>query len=77
MSANFITEELLLAERVLSRVEKLTDPSAERRRLGLRDDEANDALINWQIENSFYKSLDQVIDQLHLVAKSVREKSDG
>ena len=75
MSEKYTAEELLLAERVLSRVELMSNPREEQKRLGLRQDETSDDLINWQLENSFYKCLDRVIDQLHLVAKTVRDKS--
>lgn len=75
MSEHYTTNEMILAERILSRVEAMSDPAKERHRLGLRSDETNDALLKWQSENSFYKCLDRVIDHLHVVAKSVRDKS--
>lgn len=77
MSDKYTAEELLLAERVLSRAEKLADPTQEQRRLGLRPDESNEELTNWRRDNSIYICLDRVIDQLHLAAKAVREKSGG
>lgn len=75
MSEKYTAEELLLAERILSRAEAKSDPKNERVRLRLRHDETSDELLKWQSDNSFYKSLDRVIDQLHSVAKSVRDKS--
>ncbi|WP_341959175.1 hypothetical protein [Pseudomonas sp. RC10] len=75
MSENFTAEELLLAERILSRTEALSNPKDEQRRLGLRHDESNDALLKWQIENSYYNCLDRTISQLKDVARAVRAKS--
>jgi hypothetical protein len=75
MSEKYSTDELLLAERILSRVDALSDPRNEQKRLGLREDESSDELLQWQRENSFYKCLDRVISHLHVVADAVRAKS--
>ena len=75
MSDTYTTEELLLAERILSRVEALSDPREEQRRLGLRPNESSSELTKWQSDNSFYKCLDRTIAQLRDVAKAVRNKS--
>ncbi|MFJ3486571.1 hypothetical protein ACIPL1_24680 [Pseudomonas sp. NPDC090202] len=77
MSEKFTAEELLLAERVLARAEAQSNPAEERRRLGLRHDETSDALIKWQVENSYYNCLDRTINQLKDVARAIRDKSSS
>lgn len=75
MPNRYTPEELLLAERVLARVEAMSNPTKERARLNLRDNETSDELIRWQSENSHQICLDRVMDQLRSVAQEVRVKS--
>ncbi|MDM9589566.1 hypothetical protein QUC26_17580 [Pseudomonas asiatica] len=75
MPNRYSPEELLLADRVLSRVEAMSDPSKERARLRLRPDETCDELLRWELDNSHQKCLERVMEQLRSVAQDVREKS--
>lgn len=74
MSDKPSTEELLLAERVLARAEIMSNPSAERARLGLRKDVTNDELREWQRNNSTWICIERVMNSLTEVATFIRSK---